>query len=73
MNYPYIRVAVGCTNNVWGKKIVEKINLFLRAEVPTIAWRNNMESWLPKKDVATYRDYYNTMLLESYGYLDAIN
>jgi len=72
MDYPYIRVAVGCKNNTWGKKIVAKVNQFLRAEVPTIAWRENMERWLPKEDIATYREYYNTMLLESYGYLDAI-
>lgn len=72
MNYPYIRVAVGCKNNDWGKKVVAKVNHFLRAEVPSIIWRENMERWLPKENISTYREYYNTMLLESYGYLDAI-
>jgi len=72
MKYPYIRVAVGCKNNDWGKEIITKVNQFLRGEVPTIAWRENMERWLPKEDIATFREYYNTMLLESYGHLDAI-
>lgn len=72
ITYPYIRVAVGCKNNDWGKKIVAKVNQFLRAEVPTIVWRENMERWLPKEKIATFREYYNTMLLESYGYLEQI-
>jgi len=70
--YPYIRVAVGCKNNKWGKKVVAKVNQFLRSEVPTVAWRENMERWLGKEDLATFREYYNTMLLESYGYLEQI-
>ncbi len=43
------------------------MNQFLRAEIPTVAWRENMERWLSKEDIATFREYYNTMLLESYG------
>ncbi len=72
IRYPYIRVAVGCKNNEWGKKIITKVNQFLRTEVPTIIWRENMERWLVKEDIATFREYYNTMLLESYGYLEQI-
>jgi len=72
MKYPYIRVAVGCKNNDWGKKIITKVNQFLKAEVPTANWRENMERWLPKEDITTFREYYNTMLLESYGYLEQI-
>ncbi len=72
MKYPYIRVAVGCKNNDWGKKIITKVNQFLKTEVPSIAWRENMERWLPEEDIATFREYYNTMLLESYGYLEQI-
>ncbi len=72
IHYPYIRVAAGCINNDWGKKIIIKINQFLREEVPTIVWRNNMERWLPKEDMTIFREYYNTMLLESYGHVDAI-
>jgi len=72
MKYPYIRVAVGCKNNDWGKNIITKVNQFLRAEVPTVAWRENMERWLPEEDIDTFREYYNTMLLESYGYLEKV-
>ncbi|MBM9537295.1 TIGR02285 family protein [Desulfobulbus alkaliphilus] len=57
--------AVGCSKNEWGARIIAEINKILLSQRPSQLYRGAYERWLDSHSIATYREVYDRVFLES--------
>lgn len=55
--------AVGCSNNEWGRRVIEQVNRVLVEQRPTERYRMAYERWLDPGSVDRYRALYRDVFL----------
>ena len=64
-NYAGWFCAVGCSNNGWGRAVIDKINKILLQQHPSARYRGAYERWLDANSLERYRPIYQEVFLKT--------
>jgi uncharacterized protein (TIGR02285 family) len=64
-NYAGWFCAVGCSNNGWGRAVIDKINKILLQQRPSARYRSAYERWLDANSLERYRPIYQEVFLKT--------